>query len=191
MSACCQTCACDPCSCCATNFTNPLAPGYDVARTLARSLIPCVDQIRDLYTCFGTRSETVVLVRTRWSGGEQGVGVEEVISETVLLPIPRVAPGSSYDRNLQSVGIVEQGTLKVDQISARYTQDELQGYGPGGTRIPDDQQFYWEVRVLQGASEQRRRFQVSGTPALDAISLQWSVRLARAQGDRGRAGDPR
>lgn len=186
---CCDTCACAPCTC-APKFTDPTL--LNQARTLAGSLVGTVDSIRDLYACFGARSYTVHLVRTRWSGGERGTGVEEVISEEQLLPVPRVTGLDGLDRAAGPTGMTEQGSIRIDQISARYTEDQLLGI-VDGRAIPLDQQFYWEVRALSLGAQPvaRRRMAPSSSPELDRLNMQWTMRFARQMADRGRAGGPR
>lgn len=190
--SCCSSCNFDPCRC-GCGFTDPSLPGFDAGRTLMQSLVPCVDGIRDLYTCLGTRSYVVVLVRTKWSGGERGTGVEEIVSEETILPVPRVGPVSSMNRVNEPVGLLEQGELKVDQISARYTEDHLLGMPVDGSKMPYDENFYWELRVIpaDGSPQVRRRFFPKGVPNLDMMQVQWSVQIERASQDRGRGGDPR
>jgi hypothetical protein len=157
-----------------------------------RSLVPCVDQIRDLYTCLGTRSYKVSLVRTRWSGGERGAGVEVVTDVRLLLPTPRIADLTALEQDLRAAGTVEDGTLKVDQISARFTEDMLLGLGDGGATIPADENFYWEITVLfPDGSERKRRFVPKSAPNLNMMNVQWSIELDKAVEDRGRNGDPR
>lgn len=187
--SCCDQCACDPCAC-HFSFTDPTK--LNQAGTLAGSLVGLVDSVRDLYACLGARAYSVHLVRTRWSGGERGVGVEEVISEMQILPVPRVTGLDGIDRSAQPVGMVEQGTIRIDQISARYTEDQLTGIEKGRA-LPLDQQFYWEIRSLElgGQPVQRRRMTPSSSPQLDRLNMQWTMRFARQQADRGRAGDPR
>lgn len=189
MASCCQSCGCESCRC-SRNFTDPNKPGYALSRTLAGTLAPIADQLRDLYTCLGTRGYSVLLVRTRWSGGTRGEGIEEVIDEQTLLPVPRVKSVQSMERDAQPVGVLESGELRVDQISTRYTEDQLLGRLEGGDRTPRDQSFYWEVRVI-GDSQVRRRFFPKSPPELDQMNVQWVVRLVRAQADRGRDGSPR
>lgn len=187
--ACCATCQFEPCRC-PCGFTDPRT--QNLRTTLARSLVPCVDAIRNLYTCFGVRSYTVSLVRTQWSGGFRGSGVEAVLSEEVILPTPRVSSLNGVEQLAQSAGLLESGTLRVDQISPRFAEDALQGLGAGGASIPEDQNFYWEVTVLfPDGSQRRRRFFPKVVPNLDMMKFEWQVTLEKAADDRGRDGSPR
>lgn len=152
-----------------------------------RSLVPCVDQIRDLNTCFGLRSYSVSLVATRWSGGRRGVGVEEVIRDEAILPTPLVSGVGELERQLSGLGTEEFGGVTISEISARYTEDQLLGRQADGSAPPPDETFWWEIRaVLPSEQTARRRFQLSAAPVLDMTSLQWTVKLARASEDRTR-----
>lgn len=188
--SCCSACKSEPCSC-ARSFVDPTAPSYDPAHTLARSLVSVVDAARDIYACLGLRAYTVTLVWTRWSGGERGVGSEVLLREKDLLPVPRVSQVSALSRGAESIGVLEQGELRVDQISASYGEAILLGVQEGEPRIPQDISFYWEVRAVSPDGPQpRRRFYPSGTPSLDMTRMQWTVRLVRASADRQPDGAP-
>lgn len=165
----------------------------DIRKTLVASLVPCVDHIRDLYTSLGARVYEVALIHTRWTGGERGVGSEEVISDVPLLPTPRVSDLSAVQYQTYSLGGVEQGAINVSEISPRYTEDELMGRLPQGGEIPLDQNFYWELRVpvSPGESGERRRFVPVSIPGLDPLRFQWMITLVRAQQDRSRSGSTR
>ena len=48
--------------------------GMDLSKTLGRRLINTVDRLRDIPVRFGLRPYEVHVIRTRWTGGERGVG---------------------------------------------------------------------------------------------------------------------
>lgn len=181
---CCSTCSFEPCRCSAS-YT--LATDLDPQRTLVGSMGPCVDHLRNLYTCMGARQYAVYLVKTRWSGGRRGVGQEQVISEEAVLPTPQVFDEGALNKTQFSVGSVEQGTVRVDQVSTRYTEDQLTGRGPAGEQTPKEEQFYWEIRDV---GSDARRYTVNTVPVLEPLKFQWSLTLRRAQENRTRAGDP-
>ncbi len=185
--ACCSSCgSASACSCDPTVLVGPA-----IAHTLAASLVPTVDCIRDLYTCMGVRPYTVALIWTQWSDGRRGEGTEGVIREEALLPTPKVAE-LSLKREVQSIGVEETGTTRVSEISASYSEDFLLGRGPNGERIPADQSFYWEVRYPQvNGKGVRRRYTVEGSPTLDSMKFQWVVSLQKASEDRTRSGNVR
>jgi len=153
---------------------------------MLRNLIPCIDKARDIHACLGTRSYVVSLVKTRWSGGQRGRGVEEVIEEVPILPTPAVSGIGELDLQNAAPGREEFGAVSVSEISARFTEDQLLGRAPDGSRVPADQNFYWEIRAVSTGVPVRRRFQVANPPELDMGSLQWKVTLVRAAEDRTR-----
>lgn len=191
MAGCCTSCGFSACRCCGGRFTS--LETFDIRHTLVRSLVPCVDSIRDLYTCLGARVYEVSLVRTRWSGGERGVGVEEVISDEPILPTPKVGDLSGLTYQTYSLGSEEAGTLQVSEVSARYGEDYLMGRYPEGIETPLDENFYWEIRIPVAPNEsgERRRFFPTAVANLTPLRFQWTVTLVRAYQDRSRSGDPR
>ncbi len=187
-----MSCSCgySPCKCCGSSFTVP--QGASIGSSLLASLIPCVDSIRDIATQLGARPYQVMLVWTQWSGGERGVGIEDVLREELILPTPKIADLTSVSRDLQPVGMDETGSIRVTEISARYTEDYLFGKCGDGSSIPEDQNFYWEVRFpREDGCGPRRRFFPKSAPSLDATNFQWKISLLKISEDRTRAGDPR
>lgn len=165
----------------------------DYAKTLAGSLVPCVDKLRDLLTVAGLRPYIVRLIWTRWSGGRRGYGTEEVHREEMLLPTPKLAPLTSLDMVQMATGGEETGDVMLEQVSARYTEDFLLGRDELGNAIADDHNFYYEVEFPQANGSfpgTRRRFVVSGTPTRFAGRFQWQIMLRKAVEDRRRDGIP-
>lgn len=169
-----------------------IAKNSEYKGTLAGKIVPCVDQIRDLYTQFGLRPYTVKWVFTRWSGGDRDYGVEEVISEEYILPTPKITEMFFLDKINQAVGNVEDGQIKLTQISARFDEDKLVGRNADGEPIPHDHNFYYEIEYTgrDGNAPIKRRFIVSGVPELKPGKFGWTVNLRRAQEDRVRDGTP-
>lgn len=188
----CASCEQSPCECGCGDFT--VLDEANVQGTLMASLIPCIDSVRDIYSCLGVRAYQVWLVRTQWSGGERGVGQESVLEALQVLPTPKVDGMGGVQRSTHQFGTVDDGSVTVSEVSARYTEAELLGQAVGsGASTPDDQNFYWEVRDVTGQpGEQRRRFTVVGVPDRDMARVEWTVRLQRAGEDRGPfQGEPR
>lgn len=169
-----------------------LAPGQ-FRQTLAGKLIPCVDKIRDLYTALGVRNYIIRLVWTTWSGGERGMGIEQLVKEELLLPTPLIGDISSLEERAQAVGADEFGTIIVSEVSGRYTEDYLCGRN-GAEPIPDDQNFYYEIEFVDSNGRWgqgiRRRFSLNSAPSYDPDTFQWQFQLSRAGEDRGRDGSP-
>jgi hypothetical protein len=187
--SCCGSCGFSTCRC-GGSFTT--IPDAKVDKTLFASLACVADQLRDIETQLGARDEQVRLVWVRWSGGERGYGVEEVIREELLTPPPTVSDYSEQRLDLQAIGTEELGKLKVTDISARYEEDFLMGRGESGEDIPKDQSFYWELRSAQANGlGRRRRYVPSSPPNYNPYAFGWSIKLLRASEDRTRDGEVR
>jgi len=158
--------------------------------SLTRRLVPVVDRIRDLHTRFGGRPYRVVVVRTRSAGAHRGRGPEVLISELEILPTPLVVDLSSLSEVLTPVGINEQGLIRVEQISGRYTEDLLLGTDPQGDAPPPNEATYWEIEFFRpdGQPAVRRRFQLSAAPMYQAYRFGWSVTLTSSVENRARSG---
>lgn len=191
MSTCVDCGELSPCSCCVDPLTE--IPDAGLMGNLVQSLIPCVDSVRDLYTCLGARAYRVDLVRTRWSGGRRGLGVEELIVRQPILPTPRIGNLSELAIYQRGIGGDEAGILEVSEISASFTEDQLTGLGADGCPVPKDEQFYWEVTLpASNGNSIKRRFVPTSPPNLNPTGFQWTINLRRAYEDRTRVGgDPR
>lgn len=152
----------------------------------------CLDELRQIAADLGARPYRVFLVRTSWSGGKRGRGVEVVIQETEVLPTPKVETLSSINLQMLDPGLDEQGNLSVTEISPRYTENQLLGRNEDGTEIAENETFSWEISLSRGDrdSKKRRRFMIRGVPSYEATNLQWKVQLVRSGSDRESDGRP-
>lgn len=168
--------------------------GMDLSKTLGRKLIDTVDRLRDIPVRFGLRPYEVSIIRTRWTGGERGVGYEAVISETPILPTPLITSLDGVQRIVNIVGLDEIGTVKLEQVSGRFAEGFLSGTDDNGNPQDPDTQFYFEVKfptpgtISNGAP--RRRFFPASAPSYDASKFQWSLTLERSHVDRLNDGSP-
>jgi len=166
----------------------------DLSNTLARKLISTVDSMRNLATRLGFRPYEVNMVRTKWTGGERGVGYEVVISEEPILPTPLILGLDGITRIVQPVGLDEIGACQLTQISGRYAEGFLTGNDSDGNPLDPDVQYYFEVMfptpgtVSDGAP--RRRFYASNAPTYDPSRFEWRVALQRSHSDRRNDGVP-
>lgn len=162
-----------------------------LAKTLAQRFVPLADQLRDLLTKFGLRPYKVKIVRVHWSGGERGEGTLTVVSEASILPTPRMQDLNSLTEIVHAVGLEEVGMVRVDEISGRFTEDDLMGRDADGV-IPSDDEVFYEIEFprLDGRSSTKRRFYPRSPPQYFAGKLQWSINLEKAHEDRLRNGDP-
>ena len=170
--------------------TSGARPACAPSRSLAEQLGPTVDSLRQLYTDFGLRPYRVFSVVYEWSGGDVGRGTARVLSEAELLPTPSLKETSGVLSEERSAGLVERGSTRLEQVSPRYTEDEVKQLFH---RLPlqPGQQGFVEVRVdARDGQTERRRFIVRGMPYRDAGAFQWKVSLMRQDEDRSRLGLP-
>lgn len=167
--------------------------GSDLSKTLASCLIPVADSLRDIYTQLGLRTYSVKILRTSWTGGRRGVGVEYIKEQIDILPTPKISALDEITEILQPVGLDEVGAIRLTEISGRFTEDDLLGRIPNGIPIDKDEQIFYEIEFprLDSISGVKRRFVIRSAPYYDATILQWSVRLERTREDRSRNGDLR
>lgn len=167
--------------------------GRDLACTIARRLIPTVDNARDIRVRLGFRPYQVSIVRTRWDGGRRGVGVEIVFHQLSILPVPKLQDMTTLLEIMTPVGHDETGQLLLSQISGAYSEDVLMGRDGDGRDVDPDQQVYYEVEFTStsGKPSERRRFYPRGAPWYEPENFQWSIKLERSRESRARNGDPR
>jgi len=171
-------------------------PGQ-VRGTLASRLVPVVDSIRSLNSKFGIRPYRVFMVHSQWTGGEPGVGYENITSRIEITPTPRIKDMDAVNTIMRETGLTEEGDVEVDQISARFTEDDLTGRTPdlNDPNLPRTTgaafDFYWEVVENRGQSPNAviRRFNPRNVPGLSRDGFQWKITLIKQDYDRGRRGE--
>lgn len=160
--------------------------------SLARKLIPVVDRVRDLYTKFGARPYRVWIVRTRFASNQRGRGVEQVIQELEIMPTPLVVDMRSLNEVVTPVGVNEQGTIQLQYISGRYTEEMLLGVGPDGTPVASNETVFYEIEFFRGdgAPGERRRFVRDSIPYYNSTQFQWLITLVSVLENRARDRSP-
>lgn len=90
------------------------------------------------------------------------------------------------------VGVNEQGTVQLQYISGRYTEEQLLGFGPDGTGVASNETVYYEIEFFRadGAPAQRRRFRIDSAPTYNATQFQWLITLGQANENRNRDRTP-
>ncbi len=158
-------------------------------RSLTESLQSVVDEARQIVVDTGLRPYTVHSIVLCWSGGEVGKGTPTTESEIAFEPTPLVDL-QPVQQTTTPAGTTERGIVQVSEISARYTEDDVQGLfhvqplGPG-------RDGFIEVRHdKRDGPAKRRRFRVIGVPWHDAEAFMWRARLVAQDGDRTRQGVP-
>lgn len=176
----------------------PITDG-DFARSLAVDLRPDVDELRHLAAEMGVRPYRVFLAWARWDGGARGEGRLRVAERAEILPRPVVQDMSSIAQALRPVGVSEEGSVAVSEVSPAWTEDLLLGLRDGyvdaasrlGRTLAADVEFWWEVQeqrptggVAPLDGETRiRRFRPYGAPHLSRDGFQWRLTLEKADYD--------
>jgi hypothetical protein len=172
-------------------YTDPIA--VDSSRTLGRKLIPTADLIRDLHTRFGMRPYKMRVVRVRWTGGKRGVGTPDIESALDILPTPKIMDLAGLTEIVHPVGLDEDGTIMVTEISGRFTDEDLRFARADGTPPGPDEEVWYEIEFPRpdGKPGDLRRFYLRAAPMYYADRFQWQIRLEKAHSDRARNGDYR
>lgn len=171
--------------------TDPHLRGIDGSHTLAAELAETVDDLRQIATDFGIRPYRVFSVRIRWSGAVVGAGEPSVVLEEEFLPTPRVELERVRREPREPGGYVERGIVRMDRVSARYTEDQIDALCVGRD-APANEERLIEVRLdgRTGDEPIRRRYAVVEVPFLRAAAFEWVVRLAPQDDPRQRDGRP-
>lgn len=173
----------------ASNDPRLSEPGYRARQSLVEELGEVADDLRQIYADadIGLRPYTVHVVRTAWSGGEIGRGEPEVTLDVPLLPIPKLTM-TGLSRDSKEGGALERGDARLEQISPRYTEDELDGY----FGAVEGEEAFVEIRIDERDGEtKRRRFTLARPPIRRPGKFDWLLVLRRQDGDRLRNGTPR
>lgn len=172
--------------------------GREQGRSLANSLVATADRLRRIQAILGLRPFQVFLVKGHWTGDRKGHGDLEIDSRCEITPRPQVRDLATLNLQIRSTGRVEDGDVYVDEISARYTENELTGRTPD---LADTQQprtarplveFWWEISELRAGCPEPiiRSFTPRAVPALKRDQFMWIVTLAKREYDRGGRNDP-
>ncbi len=194
----------------------PLSPER-AERTLAHRLAPRIDRLRQFATRFGIRPYRCFLTWTKWSGGERGLGTEQIVARIELLPTPKVQSLDNVRAMFFSGGVLPVGSLRLSGISALYTQDQLVGLAvppdadfvednvpprrdtaeevsrlpkPSVKSLPEPFDFYWEVHEDGRGDDppQHNKFRLAAWPHRNAGNVEWTCMLERISVDERRDG---
>lgn len=154
--------------------------------SIVSELGPVIDDLRGLNTEFGIRPYRIFLVRTKWDGGQRGVGIESVLTKVEILPRPLVVDLASLDRRSAPVGLQETGDVLMREISfTAFKEDDLMGRVSADGQPAVDEDFFYGIEedtdvhtnTLQVSG---RRFYPERATYLDTgKGLEWSVSLKR------------
>jgi hypothetical protein len=109
-----------------------------------------------------------------------------------IMPTPLVVDMRSLTEVVTPVGVNEQGTVQLQYISGRYTEEQLLGVGPDGSQVASNETVYYEIEFFRpdGASSERRRFVRDSIPTYNSGQFQWMVTLVSVLENRARDGSP-
>lgn len=191
----------------------PLTP-RQAGATLAHRLAPRVDRLRQFATRFGVRPYRVWLVWTQWAGKERGEGKEGLVARMEILPTPKVQSLDNVSYRLFSGGTLPVGSVRITEISALFTSDQLRGIAIPSAKfawendpprpasahclparlddkgLPDPLDFYWEVQEDGRGDDpaDRMKFRLMATPHRHAGGVEWQALLERVSTDANRDG---
>lgn len=181
-----------------TGALNP-PPPWRTPSTLAARLVPIVDRIRELNSRLGIRPYRTFLVHGQWTGTRRGFGQLVVTSRREIVPVPRVRDMNQVSMRIKATGRTEEGSVYIDQISARIPEDDLIGRTPDVQDVVQPRtsnplaEFWWEIEEARSTipNPAIRRFVPSGVPMLSRDGFNWAVVLNKQDYDRGRDGSTR
>jgi len=172
----------------------PITP-REARGSILQRVAPMVDRARQVATKTGLRSRRVFLVWTMWDGVEIGAGDEVELARMELLPTPRVQGLDAVALQSFSAGILPEGSIKVDCVSVRYTEDQLNGrVVPPTSKCaqptvwdppPVNGSFFYEV-VEDGRGDQepvRQKYRLSSQTWRREGRIAWSFTLERISED--------
>ena len=170
----------------------PLRPDQ-LRQTLASKLVPVVDKIRQLNTTFGTRPYRVFLVHVLWSGGRIGAGTPAEVSRREILPTPKVVDLSSTVEMISAFGRTEDGSVIVEEISDKFSEDDLMGGTPDLVDAANpntgrsNAEFFWETQEQRNTSPVPvvRHYVPAGAPTRKP-PMGWRISLNKRDADRTR-----
>lgn len=94
---------------------------------LVDSLVPVIDDLRDLGRTFGIRQYRLhTLIRT-WSGDEVGDGTSSDSVPIEILPRPLIKPMRWLHNRLEPCGLIEAGYCDIEEVSLAYSFADLHG----------------------------------------------------------------
>ncbi len=150
---------------------------------------PVADRLRAVRDRVGLTPWRTFVVAYKWSGGARGRGEPLLEKETELLPRPALVTAAGLRVAPSSGGIVASGTVRLVEISPRYTEDNLDLLFQD---VPEDVEIFVEMHLdaRDGRTPERCAFRPASKPNRDAGKLQWTLEL-RAGSERTREGQRR
>lgn len=144
--------------------------------TLIERLSPVADRLRAVRDRLGLTPWRTFVVGYRWTGGARGRGEPALFKEVELLPRPVLVSSTGLRITPTSGGNTAQGTVRLVEISPRYTEDDLDLlFQP----LAPEVEVFIEMALdgRDGATPERYAFRPASKPQRDAGKLQWSIEL--------------
>lgn len=162
-------------------------------QTLAQTLVPTADSLRDMFTSFGLRPYKVRFVRLRWSGMKRGQGAAYVACEIDILPTPKILDLTTLTEIVNPVGLDEVGGVLLTQVSGNFTEEQLRFGETDKKSLAQNEEVFYEVQFVRKDDQpgDRRRFALRSAPMYLAGKFQWQLRLEKSNENRAANGDPR
>jgi len=163
---------------------HPLQP-FQAKMTLANRLRGPVNRVRQIATDLGVRPYRVFLVWTTFDGEERGEGSEYELARVEILPTPKIGELTSLGMNPYSQGFASTGSLRLEKISAGFTQPQLMGLEVPGRgqlqNMSNNVDFWYEMREDGRGGDQPvpLRYRLASSPYRAAGKVSWSVMLER------------
>lgn len=154
-----------------------------LAATLVERLSARADRLRKLEVRLGARPWRVFVRLYRWTGAEKWHGTREMVREIELTPAPIVRDEGSLRNAILSGGARPEGTVRLAEISPRYTEADLD-------ILTAPLQATEEVTIeivhdaRDGADPMVRSFSPAAKPERDVLGLQWTLPLTLTQEQR-------
>jgi hypothetical protein len=164
-------------------ISGQVRPESPARRSLADSLGPTVDRIRQLRTDMGLAPYRVFLVHWRWPS-KRGLGRPVEIARDEVLPNPKISDMTGTLIGVAAFGATEGGGLFVSKISTKYSENDLLGRTPDlvdsvrPKTSASNVEFFWEVQLARGGSKPRR-YIPQGVPMLDRSGIQWKISVIK------------
>lgn len=168
--------------------------GEQARRSLASRLSPIADKLRQIAVDKGLRPYRVALVWTKFGGEAEGEGTEREVKRVEILPTPKVVNLDSITFNQFHPGMFPIGSIRVERVSASFSDDLLRGLVVPSPEdlVPQPWTFSYEVFLdgrHEGQPPQRWRFRLLSQPFLQPGKEGWTLMLARVNADPNRAGE--
>jgi len=163
---------------------HPLQP-FQAKQSLANRLRPTVDRVRQIATDVGVRNYRVFLVWTTFDGESRGEGTERELARVEILPTPKIGELTSLGQNPYAQGFTAVGSLRLERISAGYTESQLRGLEVPGRgqvlNVPSNIDFWYEIREDGRGQDQPvpTRYRLASSPYRAAGRVAWSVMVER------------